>query len=411
VTGRVPWVGMRCASFIGWVRALARHDTTLVVVLMVLAGLGASFGPGHFNAAEVLGGEAICLPLAGRTRWPATTLAVVVAGSVLYLALAHLSGAFVPAVLVALYTFAASGTRRGTVIIAAAGLLAAIVAVLVFSPGTGTRVGKILGQSAFFGLALAVGEGVRSRRAFLGAMEDRVERAAREHELEARRRVAEERMRIARDVHDVVSHSIATISTQASVGVHIGRTEPERAREALASIKEVSAGALADLRHALGVLRDESDGDPAEPTPSLHEVPALVHHARSAGLGVELRMEGSVTELPAALQVAVYRIVQESLTNVMRHARGAHATVLIAVGPSEVGIEVTNDGSGAPTPDSGDGARSGLRGMRERAGALGGELEAGPQPGGGFRVRAVLPLGRPAVALARSAPPLEHVGP
>lgn len=223
-------------------------------------------------------------------------------------------------------------------------------------------------------------------------MRERAERAEREHELEARRRVDEERMRIARDVHDVVAHSLATVSTQASVGVHVGREEPELAVEALHAIKEVSTGALDDLRYALGALRDDSTDAPTGPTPSMRDLPELVGKARSSGLSVVLRMEGSLAALPVALQVAVYRIVQEGLTNVMRHASGAQATVRIAVANQQVQVDVINDGAGKPTASSGAGTQSGLIGMRERASAVGGAFEAGPATGGGFGVRAVLPL-------------------
>jgi len=203
--------------------------------------------------------------------------------------------------------------------------------------------------------------------------------------------VDEERVRIAREVHDVVAHSLATVSTQASVGVHIGREEPERAVEVLQAIKEVSTSALQDLRYALGALREDADA-PTGPTPSLQELPELVDRARSSGLSIVLRMEGSPAVLPAALQVAVYRIVQEGLTNVMRHAAGAKALVRIAVTGRQVEVDVTDDGAGGPTTPRVPGSGTGLVGMRERASALGGAFEAGRAAGGGFRVHAVLPL-------------------
>jgi signal transduction histidine kinase len=160
------------------------------------------------------------------------------------------------------------------------------------------------------------------------------------------------------------------------------------------SIKEVSTHALHDLRHALGVLRDDSGDGTTGPTPSVHDVPGLVQQARDSGLSVVLRMEGSSTALPTALQVAIYRIIQEGVTNVMRHAGGAQATVRIAVRGQEVEVDVTDDGAGAPTASSDSGSGSGLVGMRQRASAMGGELEAGREADGGFRVRAVLPLDR-----------------
>jgi signal transduction histidine kinase len=369
-----------------------RSDVTLAVVVGVV--VAAVFLAEGATWAEAVGGVMLCAPLAWRRRSPLGVLGLVACGVPVYLALADPSPALVPPVLVALYTVAAHGSRRRTVAVAA-GLAPYVIAIVVlFSPEEGSDLRQILQFMSQFGFALAVGEAVRSQRAFIAAIRERAERAERERELEARRRVGEERVRIARDVHDVVAHSIATISTQASVGVHVGRDEPARAVEVLESIKAVSAQALHDLRHALGVLRDESGDGPTDPTPSVHDVPGLVQRARDSGLSVVLRMEGSSAALPTALQVAIYRIVQEGLTNVMRHASGAQATVRVAVGGHRVEVDVTDDGGGAPTASSDSGSGSGLVGMRQRASAMGGELEAGREADGGFRVRAVLPLDR-----------------
>lgn len=319
-------------------------------------------------------------------------LALVTCGSLAYLALVPSSPGFGPPLLVALYTVASHGSRRQTVALACGSLLFSVVIVLLFDPGDDGMVAQFFQQFSLWGVALAVGDAVRSRREAIGAFRERAERAEREQELKARRRVDEERVRIARDVHDVVAHSMATISTQASVGLHIARQEPERAIDALESIKQVSARALRDLRSALGVLREESGEGPTAPAPSIAVVPELVRQARSTGLPIVLRMEGSPASLPTALQIGVYRIVQEGLTNVMRHADGAEATVRIAVGTESVEVEVTDDGNGSPTSASESGAQSGLVGMRERATALGGTFEAGHREGGDFGVRAVLPL-------------------
>lgn len=343
---------------------------------------------------EAGAGAALCAPLAWRTRRPWAVLALVTCGSVAYLALVKSSPGFLPPMLVALYTVASDGSRRQTVALAAGSLLFSLAIVLLFDLGDDTALAQFFQQFSLFGIALAVGDAVRSRREAIAAFRERAERAEREQELEARRRVDEERMRIARDVHDVVAHSMATISTQASVGLHIGRDDPDRAVETLESIKQVSARALHDLRSALGVLREESGEGPTAPAPSIEGVPELVRQARSTGLPIDLRMQGSPDGLPAAVQIGIYRIVQEGLTNVMRHADGAEATVRIAVGPESVEVEVTDDGNGSPTSASQSGAQSGLVGMRERAAALGGALEAGYREGEGFVVRAVIPVNR-----------------
>jgi signal transduction histidine kinase len=344
------------------------------------------------TAVGVLVGAGLCAPLVWRRRAPLATLGILACGSLLYLAMGDPSPGFVPPAMVALYTVAAWGSRARTLAVAAGLLPYVAVIVFVFSLDEGGNVAQLVETLSQLGMALAVGEAVRSQRAFVAAVRDRAERAAHEHELETRQRLGEERVRIARDVHDVVAHSIATISTQASVGVHVGREEPARAVEVLESIKTVSAEALHDLRYALGVLRDASGVAPVAPTPSMDDLPALVQRARDSGLVVELRMEGAHATLSAATQVAVYRIVQEGLTNVMRHAAGARVTVRVAVRDQEIEVEVSDDGAGEPSASSGADPGSGLVGMRERASAMGGELQAGRDAHGGFRVRARLPM-------------------
>jgi signal transduction histidine kinase len=224
---------------------------------------------------------------------------------------------------------------------------------------------------------LLFGEAMRLRRT-------RAQFAERTREQEARRQVAEERLRIARDVHDVVGHSLSTIALQAGVAEHLSRDE--QAREALTSIRRVSRASLSEVSALLGVLREEHAA--RAPTPDLGQVPRLVAEVREAGLEVELEIEGNGA-VPDVVGVAAYRIVQESLTNVVRHAgAGAHARVRVRAREDEVEVEVSDDGRGK-RPDSHDG--NGLTGMRERAAALGGRFEAGTAAGGGFRVRALLP--------------------
>jgi signal transduction histidine kinase len=368
------------------VLSLARRDATIAVALAVPMAIGTAQ---QFSWAQAIGCAALAVPLAWRQRWPIGVLAVVICGTYVYLALSEPNATpiFIAPQLVAAYTVAAHGSRSRTLAVAAGLALNAIVIISLFSPDNGSDRAQIVEELSQLGFALAIGEAVRTQRAFIAAMRDRAER-------EALRRVDEERVRIARDVHDVVAHSIATISTQASVGVHVGRDEPAQAVEVLESIKRVSTQALQDLRYALAGLRDPSEDGPTGPTPSLEDVAGLVQQARDSGLSVALRMEGSPTMLPLALQAACYRIVQEGLTNVLRHASGAPTTVLIAVGGDEVVVDVTNDGTGRPTSSSGLGSGTGLVGLRERAAAMGGELRAEHGSDGGFRVRAELPLNR-----------------
>jgi two-component sensor histidine kinase len=208
-----------------------------------------------------------------------------------------------------------------------------------------------------------------------------------------RRRVDEERMRIARELHDVVSHSIGVISVQAGVAAHLLHRRPDKAAAAVAAIRQASDEALGELHAMLGVLRDRDDGRaPLAPAPGLAQLDSLVAQASGAGIKVEVAVEGEPRRLPPAVDLACYRVVQESLTNVVRHAGASSAAVTVTHHRGGVVVEVTDDGRGPDAPGTG-GAGQGIAGMRERAHALGGTLEAGPRPEGGFRVQASLPVG------------------
>jgi signal transduction histidine kinase len=242
--------------------------------------------------------------------------------------------------------------------------------------------------------AVLLGGSVLGRRAERAALEERARHLAETREEEARRRVAEERVRIARDLHDSVAHTLASISVQAGVGAHVLDERPEDARDALLAIRHTSRDALAELRATLGMLRSD-DPSPREPAAGLDRLPSLVESSRATGLAVDLVVEGEERPLPPAVDTAAFRIVQESLTNVIRHAGPARATVAVRHGDDRLEIEVTDDGRGAVDGDRTAGRAGGghgLAGMRERVALLGGELDAGPRPSGGFRVRARLPL-------------------
>lgn len=250
-----------------------------------------------------------------------------------------------------------------------------------------------LGIFAWTGIGATAGDAVRSRRAFVQAIRERAERAERTREEEARRRVAEERLRIARDLHDVVAHHIALVNVQAGVAAHVMDKRPDQAKEALGHVREASRSALNELRATVGLLRQSGDPEaPTEPAPGLDRLDELTGTFRSAGLHVEVARADQGTILPAAVDLAAYRIIQEALTNVQKHAGPqAKAEVsVVRVGPN-IEITVLDDGSGEnETQDSGGG--HGLLGMRERVGALRGTLTTGPRYGGGFRVHAILPL-------------------
>ncbi|WP_243086286.1 histidine kinase [Streptomyces sp. 891-h] len=279
-----------------------------------------------------------------------------------------------------------------------------------------------LGIFAWTALAAAVGEAVRNRRAFVDAIRERAERAERTREEEARRRVAEERMRIARELHDVVAHHIALVNVQAGVASHVMDQRPDQAKQALAHVREASRHALAELQTTVGLLRQSGESTaPTEPAPGLEVLDDLVDGFRHAGMSVDVEAPppGGAPPLSSAVDLTAYRVVQEALTNVQKHAGiGAHAEVRIRRDARALEIVVIDDGAGTthtvpddadtlaegPTesgPEGDDGARRGegggngghgLVGMRERAAALHGACETGPLPGGGFRVRVRLPL-------------------
>jgi signal transduction histidine kinase len=253
----------------------------------------------------------------------------------------------------------------------------------VFGTGDVPGLAHALGFTAWLAVLGLVGEAVRVRG-------ERVAERSRVREEEARRRIGEERLRISRELHDVLAHNVSLMNVQSSVALHLLDEHPEQARAALAAIKESSAETLREMRGVLGALREDGESLPRDPAPSLTRLDELLAQVRGAGVSVDARVEGEPCPLPAGVDLAAYRIVQEALTNVRRHAPGASARVRVAYGPQAVEIEVDDDGSGAG--DLGHVVPgNGLTGMRERAAALHGELRTGVGPRGGFRVLARLP--------------------
>jgi signal transduction histidine kinase len=226
----------------------------------------------------------------------------------------------------------------------------------------------------------------------------RAERAAvtrASRQIDQRRHQSEERLRVARDLHDVIGHNISLINVQASMGLDLMDSQPEQARAALSAIKSASKEALEELRTMLTTLRHDDDDAPRSPAPGLDRLPELIELTRAAGLSVDVEVVGKAPPLPAAVHLAAYRIIQESLTNVARHAGRARVTVRVTYHDADVHVEIDDDGKAPSGGGSAIGTGSGITGMRERAAALGGDLSAGFRRGGGFRVSARLPV-RPA---------------
>jgi signal transduction histidine kinase len=323
------------------------------------------------------------LALLGRRSHPLAALAVTTAATTLIVVL---SGDYNPlATAVALGTVADRYERR-TSLTAGAAALAVLALPLLWSVGWTNLLGFV-GRLVGFAVAWLIGDGLRTRRAYIGELEEKAERLERERETEAARIAAEEQTRIARELHDVIAHNLSVIVVQAAAANDVFDRRPEQAREAVRRIEQTGRTALTELRQLLGAIR--TDGVDFAPQPGLDRLDDLVRRMRDSGLEVGLTIEGTPRELATPVDVSAYRIVQEALTNTLKHAHASRADVSVSYGDSELAVEITDDGS---TQGNGDGGGTGLIGMRERVAAFGGSLSAGPAPGGGFAVSARLPL-------------------
>jgi signal transduction histidine kinase len=367
---------------------LSGRAVALALGLALVQVVGSNFAAHAQEGRRSLDAVAFVLLLAGPVallwlrRRPPLVLAAVLAVTLAYLLAGYPYGPVLLSPLVALVATSVLGHRAAAIagaVVLYAGMFAvpAIFDLRYDEPGGG------LAWAAWLVVALLLAEWIRVRRT------RRIE-AARAREEEERRRASEERLGIARELHDVLAHSISLINVQASTALHLIDEQPERARDALAAIKRASKDALDEVRSVVGVLRRADEQAPRSPAAGLGRLDELVASTAAAGLDVRARTEGTPRPLPAGVDAAAFRIVQEALTNVTRHAGDASAAVAVVYGDGELTVSVEDDGRGAG-PDAADG--NGLRGMRERAEALGGWLEAGPREAGGFRVLARLPTG------------------
>jgi signal transduction histidine kinase len=346
------------------------------------------------------------LVLAVRRRWPAPVFITAALASLVYFALGFSDGPGWIGLFVALYTLTAYGDGRGSVALAGVGITVLATGWLIVGADVEPRaaIGWVFFRIAASVMAAALGESVRTRRVVAAEALERARQAERNREDEARSRVEAERLRIAREVHDTVAHAIAIINVQAGVTAYMLDKRPERAREALVTIEQTSAQALHEMRAVLGVLRDSDNG--RVPRPGLGQVNELTALAREAGLDVKLDVPSPTAPLPSAVDHTVYRILQEAITNVIRHVGPTQVTVALAYGADALEVRVTDegardaagDGAGGRQPAAGtvNGSSAepgrGIVGMRERCGLLGGELTAGRRACGGFEVKARLPL-------------------
>ncbi len=330
------------------------------------------------------------LALALRRTRPAAVLIASAAAVLLYLALGYPFGPLFLAPIVALCSAVLAGHRRVPYTAAAVAVLALAGVHMVRNPGVVPLTGTAAWGAALVALVAAC-EVWRSRR-------ERLAQVAATQEETARRRRSDERLRIAQELHDVLGHHVSLINVQAGVALYLMDDDPEQARTALTAIKQSSRDLLREMRATLGVLRGVDTAPPHHPVPGLADLDTLVADVRATGLPVAITVRGEPAGLPPAVDRAAYRIVQEALTNTLRHAGPARATVLLEHGRDGLVVQVDDDGAGSrparPGPDTGPdaGAGNGLAGIRERAEALGGTSEIGARPGGGFRVHVRLPV-------------------
>ena len=371
-------------------------------VVVVDAILGACVAAGLLAAAVVEGGRVdagtvallatVAAAIALRRRYPIAALGVLNAVTLVWFLGAHPGLLITMAPLIGCYTLGADRGWRWGLAGAVPTALIQILGIRLVLGDTET-VGVVPIEVLLAATAASAGTAAGYYRALLAATRAELARETRTREERARRLAAEERLRIARELHDVFGHAMAAISVQAGVGLHVIEQRPGQAREALAAIKKVCDDGLTDVKTILGILRSEtSDEEPRAPRGGLDRLAELVDTAEAAGLRVEVEVDGDPRPLPAPVDMAAYRIIQEALTNVLRHAEARTVRLTLTHEPTRLSVRIRDDGP-TTSADSPDG--HGIDGMRERARALSGRLTAAPHPGGGFEVHAELPIANP----------------
>jgi signal transduction histidine kinase len=364
---------------------LQRHPR-LIDWALLLAALATAVGAAAHHSHSAIGislSVVACLPLLVRRRHPLPVLAVTTAALIVQLAAI---GLFVPLPTgIALFTVADQFDRRDS-------LRAGVVTLIAITPALWashgwTHVYNLIGPLLGFAVAWLLGDSFGTRRRYVAALEERAERLEREREAEAARAVAEEQARIARELHDVIAHTLSVIVVQAAAARDVFATRPERAREALEAIERSGRGALRELRRLLGNVRGEEVT--FAPPPRLADLDHLLDELRRSGLPVSITIEGRPAALPEAVDLSAYRVVQEALTNTLKHAHATRAEVALRWQEDALEIEISDDGVGSASTN---GTGHGIVGMQERLGLLGGTLAAGPAAEGGFTVLARFPL-------------------
>jgi signal transduction histidine kinase len=393
ITG--PVSGVRTVRARDWcLRTAAGHRAlACVLAIAVLFACSMTFDsmhqPADLQPAAVAIAAVVYLvfAVAAILHWPTwLPVAVCCAGAIASLAAVSSDSLIGVALVVAMFRFSRHSDKTPALIGSAAVIGILLLAHPVFVPAkTGWA---DLAVVPWVGLAAAIGQAVRGKHLQRAMLEKRARRAEESREHEARRRVEEERLRIARELHDAVGHHVALISVQAGAMSYLLDSDPAKARESLAHIQRASEDALEELRLTVGLLRQPGDREPTEPAGGLDRLDELIDSFGSTGLQVNCAVTGQVRKLPEAVDLTAYRVIQESLTNTAKHAAGAAARIILDFRPAALSLTVENDGL---TDPGGIEEGHGIIGMRERAAALGGRLSAGPRQGGGFRVLAELP--------------------
>ncbi|GHH26001.1 sensor histidine kinase [Streptomyces lanatus] len=344
----------------------------------------------------------LCLVIALRRRMPERMLLLAIGVGLAQLVLNVATTPANFAFLVIVYTVAATGARWASRLALGAGLCAAPLAQLRWPEKDSSVIGNIaliIFLTVPFALAWVLGDSIRTRRAYYEQLEERATRLEKEREAQSKVAVAAERARIARELHDVVAHNVSVMVVQADGAAYVLDAAPDQAKKALETISSTGRQALAEMRRLLGVLRTGEHQESGEyvPQPDVEQIDELIQQCRTSGLPVDFKVEGTPRPLPSGVELTAYRIVQEALTNTRKHGGpNAGASVRLVYFDDGLGLLVEDDGKGAPHElyeDGGaDGSGHGLIGMRERVGMVGGTLDAGPRPGGGFRISALLPL-------------------
>jgi signal transduction histidine kinase len=389
----------------------------LAALVGAIQVVGTTWASGGQPDATHLDGLAYALLVAGpaalllRRRAPLLALIVAVAATVAYALTDYPRGPFFVAALIALFGAVRRSRRQAVWAVVAAGY-AGYLGLGWIVPRIGAMelarpsLAHALVVGVWVGVALALAEAARVRGEYFAEIARTRAESARARSEQSRRQASEERLRIARELHDVLGHHLSLINVRAGVALHLIDSQPEQAREALGAIKQASAEALREVRGVLAALHPQDESAPRSPAPGLTDLDRLADEARAAGLPLTVHREGEPRPLPAEVDRAAYRIIQEALTNVRRHAGpAATATVVVGYGQRALALRVDDTGAGPPIPTTPGGldgdAANGIPGMRERAVALGGVLTTEALPGGGFRVDANLPLEPPAPHASR----------